>query len=759
MKHMTFIRFYISGVILLAALPGCQRLEGRLDEVSSRIEDIENSNIAALEKQLAAMGESLDKLGQADTELKDYIEKLQGTADALRKSVSDNDARISELEKNLDQAIRDAQNSDASIKGELEQQITAAKADVLEQLTAAKSAMESRLEQTESTITELQTKDAELEKKISDLKAYVDSGIDSAKDWASATFATLEQYSSIVSDIGGIRGSIEKLETSMASLENSLTREVKTAVDTAMEQIGDQVMSGTAAAVVDGFTDAVSSVRNELEGLVSRVATLENDVRLIKEEVDKIKKEISDINVSMGESLQSLAFASPDGRAVISYGRDEESGSVVPGEAVLRFEVCPAAMADALAVDWENCLGLKAVYTMTKTVVGESVELPLRSASASDGILTLTASGENLDEAFFTKEVSASLRLAASLGGVSVSSKYIPLVPRSDAGAGSGISIPDIYFKRYLVDRFDTDGDGEISEEEALAVKEIDVSSVRYICSLSGLEHFKNLEKLDCSGNNLTELDLTACEALKNLNCSNNALSALNVKSNTALKKLNVKGNREISLVDLRHNPALEDLNVSGLNISELDLTGITRLTSLDVTDNPKLLRVICPSQDWLIKVGAVNDMMLKYVDSTGENIFGGGVKIDEDYWACMNVGYSSDNLYGKTYSFSSAQSVCPNGWRTPTVSDLESLSAHYSSVTTVNGMEGRWFSGSKTYSSSVPAVFLPYQKGWSGGGYWSSTEYYYYIGNAFVLVLDSSGVGMCHSDRSDSWSVRCVKN
>ena len=39
-----------------------------------------------------------------------------------------------------------------------------------------------------------------------------------------------------------------------------------------------------------------------------------------------------------------------------------------------------------------------------------------------------------------------------------------------------GIYIPDANFKSYLIDNFDTDDDGEISEEEALAVAEIDIS-------------------------------------------------------------------------------------------------------------------------------------------------------------------------------------------------------------------------------------------------------------------------------------------
>lgn len=158
----------------------------------------------------------------------------------------------------------------------LKQQIaTMAKTDMLSRLASAKTAMESRLEQTEATITEFQSKDAELEKKISDLKAYADSKIDSTKDWVSETFITLEQYYSILSYISEIRDSIEKLEASMTSLENRISVEVDPAVDIAVSQIYEQVVSGIAAIVLSGYTETVSSVRNEMESPVSRVVTLE----------------------------------------------------------------------------------------------------------------------------------------------------------------------------------------------------------------------------------------------------------------------------------------------------------------------------------------------------------------------------------------------------------------------------------------------------------------------------------------------------
>lgn len=70
------------------------------------------------------------------------------------------------------------------------------------------------------------------------------------------------------------------------------------------------------------------------------------------------------------------------------------------------------------------------------------------------------------------------------------------------------IDIPDANFKAALVAKFDKDGDGEIGKDEALAVKEISVSG-KGIKSMEGIQYFENLQRLDCSFNELTAIDLS----------------------------------------------------------------------------------------------------------------------------------------------------------------------------------------------------------------------------------------------------------
>ena len=79
----------------------------------------------------------------------------------------------------------------------------------------------------------------------------------------------------------------------------------------------------------------------------------------------------------------------------------------------------------------------------------------------------------------------------------------------------------DPIFQSYCLENFDTDGDGKIPSAEAKAVE---VSSVpdMGIRSLKGIEGFVNLQRLDCSRNELTSLDLRKNGKLVYLDCQDN---------------------------------------------------------------------------------------------------------------------------------------------------------------------------------------------------------------------------------------------
>jgi len=65
----------------------------------------------------------------------------------------------------------------------------------------------------------------------------------------------------------------------------------------------------------------------------------------------------------------------------------------------------------------------------------------------------------------------------------------------------------DINFKKAMLAIADKDNDGEVSFDEALAVKEINITG-KGVKNLSGLEHFKNVEKLDAQNNSIEDANV-----------------------------------------------------------------------------------------------------------------------------------------------------------------------------------------------------------------------------------------------------------
>lgn len=79
------------------------------------------------------------------------------------------------------------------------------------------------------------------------------------------------------------------------------------------------------------------------------------------------------------------------------------------------------------------------------------------------------------------------------------------------AGYSQKVNIPDKNFEKALVDlKIDTDGEvnGYLLKSDAQAVTFLDVSNKK-IKDLSGIEAFTSLLFLDCSNNQLSNLDLS----------------------------------------------------------------------------------------------------------------------------------------------------------------------------------------------------------------------------------------------------------
>lgn len=202
------------------------------------------------------------------------------------------------------------------------------------------------------------------------------------------------------------------------------------------------------------------------------------------------------------------------------------------------------------------------------------------------------------------------------------------------------IIFEDANFKAYLVANFDTDGDGEISYEEALAITMIDVDTDN-IESLAGIEHMANLTELNCEGpfvmsgyepeegrgklktldvskntkltklycgfNQFSSLDLTSNVLLERLRCAGNDLNNLDVSKNTELTRLTAYNNH-LSLIDVSYNTKLEVIDLSNNQIKSIDISkneslatfncDDNLLTELDPSNNQKLTNIYCSNNN-----------------------------------------------------------------------------------------------------------------------------------------------------------------
>ena len=125
-------------------------------------------------------------------------------------------------------------------------------------------------------------------------------------------------------------------------------------------------------------------------------------------------------------------------------------------------------------------------------------------------------------------------------------------------GNGPFVYFGDTVFKKILLNNFNvnTNHDNEISFDEALAYNgSIDVS-FKKIKSLVGIEKFENLVALDCSHNELLNVNFSKNKNLEYLDCSVNPFAEIDLEQNNKLKDLEIT-NTKITKLNLSKNPNL----------------------------------------------------------------------------------------------------------------------------------------------------------------------------------------------------------
>ena len=274
----SFLERVGAGIVLPLCLLmsfGCADYSPDIDNSHKRLDAMEDNQIATIESQIVSVNSSISNFEKADADLKEMIANLQKTAGKFEKTISENGESISALKTGLEKAVEDLKNSDRADKEYVLDSLGKAKAVLLALLESEKTEMNGKLTSINNTISYLQKKDAELEKKITDLRIYIDKELKETKDWANATFMTLDQYNAIVDQLGGIEGEIAGLKTSMTNLETRLTekysKDLKTASDEVKSRLGEEVdglndrIDKVVSDITKAYTDAIATFREEME--------------------------------------------------------------------------------------------------------------------------------------------------------------------------------------------------------------------------------------------------------------------------------------------------------------------------------------------------------------------------------------------------------------------------------------------------------------------------------------------------------------
>ena len=146
----------------------------------------------------------------------------------------------------------------------------------------------------------------------------------------------------------------------------------------------------------------------------------------------------------------------------------------------------------------------------------------------------------------------------------------------------------DPVFWAWLLQKYDIDQDGILSQEEKAMVGEIarDWRETPYT-SLEGLSQFPNLQRLyvsDCP--EVTGVDLSGNPRLEILEMNHVGVRAFDLSGNPVLRSLSL-GRDDLEALDLQYNPELVSIWVSENRLQALDVSMLPRLEQLECVDNP----------------------------------------------------------------------------------------------------------------------------------------------------------------------------
>ncbi len=182
------------------------------------------------------------------------------------------------------------------------------------------------------------------------------------------------------------------------------------------------------------------------------------------------------------------------------------------------------------------------------------------------------------------------------------------------------ITIPDANFKAALIDLgIDTSGNGEIEENEALAVTNLNLFN-KNISDLDGIQFFTNLLDLNCETNQITNIDLSALTSLTKINFRINQLTSINLNSVVNLEELDLYNN-QLTNINLSGLNNLKNLNLSSNPINNLDASNLTVLEIIELANCSQLTTINTNQSNSIKNINLTNSNSLSELICNSENL------------------------------------------------------------------------------------------------------------------------------------------
>ena len=294
-------------------------LEDSIAALETTLTKADADNKKALEDSIAALKTQVES---GDTNLTTAIQTLNTNLSALIKTNADNIAALQTTATDLQKQITDTNTKIDDIKTELDGKISESEKKVLGELNALKITIEGQLTAIGTSLEALAKNDEQLGKHITDLKAYVDTGLQGNKDWANATFSTLEQYEATQTTISEIKALIKNNQDSITALETKLNKKITDDIAAAVAGVNADI-AAKAKEITDGYTAAITEASDTITAAYT----------------DAIKNAITKSEASMKEWVNGVLAEGYYTKAEIDGKITALQTKITEGDAALQTEI------------------------------------------------------------------------------------------------------------------------------------------------------------------------------------------------------------------------------------------------------------------------------------------------------------------------------------------------------------------------------------------------------------------------------------